>query len=117
MKTKRQKCGVRNAEWGARSTECGMAASRLNVGRSMFKIAAVCLVLTLHARAVTFTQTVNMNGNAITNAAAPDGSSPASQVATKGYADSICGTADSNVLFIGASAPPGGDASGLSRSR
>ena len=39
------------------------------------------------AAALTFTQSVDMNGNAITNAAAPTAGSPVSQVATKGYVD------------------------------
>ena len=50
------------------------------------------------APALMFTQTVNMNGNVITNAAAPTAGSPVSQVATKGYVDGLMQRMNESVL-------------------
>jgi len=56
-----------------------------------------------------FTEAIDMNGHAISNAITPGASSPGSQVATKDYVDSLAGFEDENTLFISSTAPAGGD--------
>jgi predicted outer membrane repeat protein len=58
-----------------------------------------------------FTEAIDMNGHAISNAATPGAGSPGTQVATKDYVDSLAGLADENTLFISSTAPAGGDGS------
>jgi predicted outer membrane repeat protein len=58
-----------------------------------------------------FTEAIDMNGHAISNAATPGAGSSGTQVATKDYVDGLAVLADENTLFISSTAPAGGNGS------
>jgi len=90
-----------------------MNSHRPTLRRFVAAVVLSALLSAATAQALTFTQTVNMNGNPITNVATPTSGSPSSQAATKGYVDIVSHNMGGGgcTRYVCAAAPTGGDGS------